>query len=214
MSSSFILPKELNNLITQYTNEKEYRDQIIKSNKRTKNKIIKAELEDVPINDLIKFKSSIQLARNWMIEEKNERISLSTVASIFLAFLDIFTYEELLDYKNEDLWVSVYTNVPFESFGDYLNETLSDITSTANSDFSNDKIMYKKLNKNIVKKLQELNLDINYNLYNKAVDNLVAKNIGIYEDTKYIYYIDLFQDELEKIVDKKLSGKDNEEKIK
>jgi hypothetical protein len=197
------LPSDLNNLITQYVDEKEYQTQIKNTNKIQKNKIIEEELNDINIDDLIKFKLSMQLGKNWLKDvpiNGSLEVNPVTIASIFLGCFNLFTYEQMLNYKDKKLIIFLEPEESIPLLG-YIDKITSAFVRTSNNDFENDKIMFKSLNKNLANRIRKLNEDgDSYELYLQAKNNLLSKKIGIYEDTKYTDFLNLFEEELDKIL--------------
>jgi hypothetical protein len=193
-----LIPEDLQNIMNSYANEEKYVKQITNTNPKARDKIIKEELENIDLDEIIKFKLARQLAMNY-IQKEQKKIDPSILTGFFLQYLNAFTYDQLLnDYKDLEIYYGGYTR----RFG--LGVTLMIIAtkSTADKIFFNDDELYKNLSLSLVNRLTK-NTIPSYSLFENAKKLVVKNNPDIYETTSYIKFLSEFEKELNEILDEK-----------
>lgn len=108
MTSS--LPSSLENLVLEYKDENTYKQNLNNSNPVIRDQTILDELANIGINEIINFKLARQLAINYLeIADYDINIDLSCLAGIFLSLLGTFSYEELLNPKEQGFQIENLT---------------------------------------------------------------------------------------------------------
>jgi hypothetical protein len=185
---SSVLPNGINNIISSYEDEEKYKDQINNTNILQKTKIIGEELKDIPNDEIIKFKLARQLAMNY-IEKEQKKIDPSVLTGFFLPYLNIFTYDQLLnDYKNLEIKYGNFTR----KFILGIDLAISDIKQTSDREFWNTDIVCEKLSLELANKLNKIKHGPSP-IFRAVKDLIVKNNPLIYETTSYNKFLSEFE---------------------
>lgn len=197
------LPPSLNNLVSEYQDEKTYRQNINTTNPLARSQILSDELAGIDLNDVIQFKLANQLADNYIdvnYKYDKSKPARSTVASIFLQMLNIYTYDDLLDPKKIIIHDEI-EDIVFDNLYQYISRFINDQRALILDSLNDKEYILSKLSPRVVQKLKDsdVNPDDYYSILTDAYDNML-NNKDVKFTISWEHYLPLFESYIEAVI--------------